>query len=414
MASKPGNTLLVIGKIWPEPASSAAGYRLLQIIQMFKGADYSVTFACAASKSDFSIDPETLGMKSVEIELNSSSFDDFIVELNPAVVLFDRFMTEEQFGWRVAENCPDAIRILDSEDLHFWREARRLALKKGGSVQEHLLNETALRELSSMYRCDLSLMISDAEMELLRSIIQFPETLLHYLPFLLNEDQFPDLEAVPTFEERAHFVTIGNFFHEPNRDSMLYLKQEIWPGIRKKLPKAELHIYGAYTDHKIQQLHNEREGFLIKGRAEDAKQTISNYRILLTPLRFGAGLKGKLLDAMLTGTPSITSEIGAEGMGDSENWPGSISLTPNEIIESAVNLYEQEDVWKSAQSKISDLVKSRFSRSDFESVFLEIIQKMRADLTAHRNRNVTGRILEHQSNRATKYMSKWIEEKNRK
>ncbi len=70
------------------------------------------------------------GVRKKSIELNSSSFDDFAVELNPDVVLFDRFMIEEQFGWRIIENCPKAIRILDTEDLHCLRTARQKAFKE--------------------------------------------------------------------------------------------------------------------------------------------------------------------------------------------------------------------------------------------------------------------------------------------
>jgi hypothetical protein len=78
----------------------------------------------------------------ISIELNSSSFDDFIGELKPDVVLFDRFMVEEQYGWRVAENCPNAIRILDTEDLHFLRNARHLVIKENEIPTSALLSNT--------------------------------------------------------------------------------------------------------------------------------------------------------------------------------------------------------------------------------------------------------------------------------
>ena len=116
--------LLIIGFVWPEPKSSAAGGRMMQLISIFKENGFEITFASAAQDSDFMIDLAEFGVIKRSIELNSSSFDDFIKELNPDVVLFDRFMIEEQFGWRVIENCPKAIRILDTEDLHFLRKAR--------------------------------------------------------------------------------------------------------------------------------------------------------------------------------------------------------------------------------------------------------------------------------------------------
>jgi len=120
--------LLIIGFVWPEPNSTAAGTRMLQLIELFQAEDYEITFVCAASKTNNTFNLEKLNIKTFEIKLNDSSFDTFLKSLNPSIVLFDRFLTEEQFGWRVSETCPNALRILDSEDLHFLRSARKEAL----------------------------------------------------------------------------------------------------------------------------------------------------------------------------------------------------------------------------------------------------------------------------------------------
>jgi len=93
--------LLIIGFVWPEPNSSAAGGRMMQLISLFKEEGYDITFASPAMESVYKVDLEALDVEKKSISLNSSSFDVFIKELNPSVVLFDRFMIEEQFGWRV-------------------------------------------------------------------------------------------------------------------------------------------------------------------------------------------------------------------------------------------------------------------------------------------------------------------------
>ena len=121
--------LLIIGFVWPEPNSSAAGGRMLQLISLFQDQGFQITFASPAQDSDFMVTLSDFGVDKKAIELNDSSFDLFLKELKPNVVLFDRFMIEEQFGWRVAENCPDAIRVLDTEDLHCLRLARQNAFK---------------------------------------------------------------------------------------------------------------------------------------------------------------------------------------------------------------------------------------------------------------------------------------------
>ncbi|MBC7607183.1 MAG: glycosyltransferase, partial [Burkholderiales bacterium] len=101
-------TVLIIGFVWPEPNSSGAGTRMMQLIALFQQQGWIVTFACAAGDSDFMFDLASIGVEKVNIALNDSAFDKFIASLNPTIVLFDRFMVEEQFGWRVAEQCPQA------------------------------------------------------------------------------------------------------------------------------------------------------------------------------------------------------------------------------------------------------------------------------------------------------------------
>ena len=114
--------ILIIGTVWPEPNSTAAGNRMLQIIEQFQIQKFEVIFACAAAIGEFSFDLKSINVEMVAIELNNSSFDDFILELKPEIVIFDRFMIEEQFGWRIAENLPNCLKILDTEDLHFVRK----------------------------------------------------------------------------------------------------------------------------------------------------------------------------------------------------------------------------------------------------------------------------------------------------
>src|SRR5699024_7195355 len=117
---------------------------------------------------------------------------------------FDRFITEEQFGWRVAEQCPQTLRILDTEDLHCLRRARKKAINEERSfAPEDLLNEeTAKREIASIFRCDLSLVISEYELKLLQDLFKIDKTLLHYLPFMLDPIGKDTVRSWPAFDER--------------------------------------------------------------------------------------------------------------------------------------------------------------------------------------------------------------------
>ncbi|MGO1584385.1 glycosyltransferase family 4 protein [Mesonia sp.] len=406
--------LLIIGYIWPEPASSAAGSRMMQLIDLFLEKDYKITYACPAKFSEYAVNLEEMGIEQVQIEANKSEFDSWLKKLNPEIVMFDRFMMEEQFGWRIAENCPDALRVLDTEDLHFFRKARYEAAKNNRVLTKaDLFSKEAKREIASILRCDLTLIISEAERDLLIDKFRIDRDLLLYIPFLVPQERTSQSKSLKSFEEREHFLFIGNFLHDPNWDAVLYLKQYIWPLIRKELPKAELHIYGAYATQKVEQLHNPKERFLIKGRAKEALSTIENYKVLLAPLRFGAGIKGKFIDAMLTGTPSITTTIGAEGICGIYPWNGEISNNDQEIAEAAFMLYNREKRWLKAQKNGFKIIQNRFQKESFSTNFFDTTNRLQHQLSKHRQRNFMGAMLMHHTLQSTKYMSLWIEEKNK-
>ena len=407
--------LLIIGSVWPEPKSSAAGSRMMQLIWYFKSRNYTITFGSSSVKNENAFDLDTVGVGQVTIALNHSSFDEFIIELNPKIVIFDRFMIEEQFGWRVAQNCPNALRILDTEDLHSLRRGRLQALKDGKPIDKtYLFNDIAKREIASIYRCDLSLIISEAEMEILKQHFKVDLSLLLYIPFMLEAITDDAIINLPKFEARQHFITIGNFLHDPNYDSVLYLKETIWPLIRKQLPSAELHNYGAYVSQKAFQLHNEKEGFLIKGFAENVNTVMQQAKVCLAPLRFGAGLKGKLIDAMSNGTPCIMSNIATEGMFGTLEPNGCISDNSEEFAKKAVELYTNESVWKDKQKIGFDLIQKRFSKVDFYHKLDTAIEETIQQVNNLRLNNFTAQMLWHHTLSSTKYMSKWIEQKNQK
>lgn len=407
--------ILIIGTVWPEPNSSAAGSRTLQLIELFQKQNWKITFASASSDSGYAFDVETLGIEKVKIELNNKSFDEFVSKLQPSIVIFDRFMIEEQFGWRVAESAPGALRILDTIDLHCLRQARQTALKeKREFTYEDLFSDTAKREMASILRCDSSLIISDVEMKLLNDYFKIDSDLLHYIPFLLDKIDEEEKNAWPTFEDRTHFITIGNFIHEPNWNAIQYLKEEIWPLIRKQLPTAELHVYGAYASQKVNELNNVKEGFLIKGRAEDAMQVVRKAKICLAPLRFGAGIKGKLVEAMQCGTPSVTTDIGAEGMHGDFEWNGIIANSPQEIADAAVKLYSDKTLWQKAQENGVTIINNFYSKEIHGAKLIEQILTLQKNLKVHRLKNFTGGMLMYHTLASTKYMSKWIEEKGKK
>ncbi|MEZ8631522.1 glycosyltransferase [Vibrio lentus] len=405
--------VLAVGYVWPEPNSSAAGSHMMSLLRLFKRQGWSVEFATPAQETEHMIDLSEEGITSQSIQLNCDSFDQYIEELQPDVVMFDRFMMEEQFGWRVEKVCPNAFKLLDTEDLQFLRNARHEAVKKETELTKaHLYSDLAKREIAAILRCDLSLIISSYEMELLQSEFNIDPKLLHHLPFMVDLNTLP--ESTKSFEERRHFMTIGNFRHAPNWDAVLQL-QKIWPKIRKQLPESELHIYGSYPPPKATALHNPKTGFHIKGWAKDAQEVMEQARVCVAPLRFGAGIKGKLLDAMKLQTPNVTSEIGSEGMlpqGELQ-WPGAVADDIDEFVEQAVALYKDEEKWLKAQSQCHSILEAHYEQNQLGDTLIERLTALESDLESHRLDNFFGSMLKHHSMASTKYMSQWIAEKNK-
>ncbi|MEI8703927.1 glycosyltransferase [Pseudoalteromonas sp. B62] len=401
--------VLVIGFVWPEPNSSAAGTHMMSLLNTFRAQNWDVEFATPAQRTEHMVNLDAFGITSQSIALNCDSFDEYVKAYNPDIVMFDRFMMEEQFGWRVDKHCPHAIKILDTEDLQCLRNARHEAFKGEREFTiSDLHSDIAKREIAAILRCDLNLIISSYEMRLLSSVFKIEPSLLHHLPFMVDLSSLP--ASTKTFEQRQHFMTIGNFRHAPNWDAVLHL-QKIWPLIRKQLPKAELHIYGSYPPPKATALNNPKTGFLIKGWADNAFDVMQSARVCLAPLRFGAGIKGKLLEAMIMQTPSVTTNIGAEGMHNDLPWPGKIANTADDFANAAVEMYTNQSDFEQAQQDGNTLLNTLYDKAQLSTVLIKKIDSISSDLKAHREKNFTGQMLKHHTMRSTQYMSQWIAEK---
>ncbi|EAQ66988.1 putative glycosyltransferase [Marinomonas sp. MED121] len=406
--------ILIIGYVWPEPNSSAAGSRMMQLINSLQAEHFTISFATPAQKTEHMVNLDALGIKTTQITLNHSSFDDYVIELNPDVVIFDRFMMEEQFAWRIEKHCPDALRVLNTEDLHSLRHARHKAVKSNKDFElKNMHTDLGLREIAAILRSDLTLMISAYEYTLLQDKFNIPQYQLMHLPFMLPSITQSDLNTLPSFEQRQHFISIGNFRHEPNWDAVLQLKTEIWPKIRQALPQAQMHIYGAYPPPKATQLHNEKQGFLIKGWARDANQVMQQSRICLAPIRFGAGIKGKLVEAMLNGTGSITTPVGAESMHGELAWNGEICDSNDDFVNAAISLYQDKSAWQLSQQKGLAILTTYYHKDEWHKKFIARLNDAKAAQSENRQQNFMGLMVRHHSLKSTQYMSQWIEAKNK-
>tara|TARA_B100000575_G_C23143304_1_gene666157 strand:- start:11506 stop:12786 length:1281 start_codon:yes stop_codon:yes gene_type:complete len=416
--------------IWPEPESSAAGVRLDYLIRLFHRKGFELHLSSTADPGPYSALYEDLdGIYRHTLDPNNSATGVKLTQINPDVIVFDRYPTEEQFSWLVVKACPNAIRILDTEDLHGLRRARQITLEelddKGHSthlyVEDHTIkskaiyNTIALREMVSMHRSDLSLVVSDEEYFYAQKYYAIPSNQLLYLP-IISSRPLVKLGAI-NHEARNHAIFIGNFKHAPNRDAVHFLRYLLWPEIydllrNQGIKGTECHIYGAYMDSSIEQLNNPSIGFYIKGRVDDVFSTMAEYEVLLAPLRFGAGVKGKILDAISMDLPVVTTPIGGEGLGvylDGLDFPGYLAKTLEEFKRSAVQCLSAPALTRWEFPSQNGEINERLD-IEYGTRYVNHVKNM-----MQRNDSIMNPIkvmLEQNSQLAHRYLSKYIQLKN--
>jgi glycosyltransferase involved in cell wall biosynthesis len=415
---------LLISTVWPEPFSSAAGLRDLNLIEGLGALGYRVVLASAADNPkglEYCRGLEREGRLScLPIRLNHESFDAELLRLGSqgvCGVIYDRLVMEEQYGPRVRSVCPGWIQILDTQDLHFLRLSREQAHRRGEDLLERSRqlpsswDETAVvRELSSLHRVDLTLLISPFEQELLTEHFGVDSSRLALSTFAYPKRPAPSGRQAgesADFSRRSGFCFVGNFRHAPNLDAFRWLRDELWGAVRRRLGGAVVRVWGAYPTQEVFEAHDPGRGFLVMGEALRLGDVFSDARVSLVPVRFGAGIKGKVSDSWDQGVPVVSTSLGLEGMC---TVGGAIQAAASaaEFVDCAVKLHEDPAAWSEARRAGEQALFQRYSSEVF-------LQELRAAIDQARMRNATRegdwvrRMLTHHSLETPRYFGKWLE-----
>ncbi|MDH0300759.1 MULTISPECIES: glycosyltransferase [unclassified Pseudomonas] len=388
--------LLVIAHTWPEPTAWSAGRYMTQLLESFRGHGWRITVASAAATG-----PHKSALGVDELAISPGALPEGISA--PDVVLFDHFLMEEQFAGPVAQRYPQALRMLAGNGLQSLREARQQLLRRrlvegldpndfgalfatpGPDLFRQMAPAaTTQREVAAIWRCDLTLLATQREIDLLVNGFGVADYLLHHCPPLAG----PLHQPLPSFGERQHFVSFGHFGQAAYHDALLWMKHNLWPMLRRRLPDARLQLYGTGPAAKTMALHAPDEGFHVLGQAEDPQAAMASARVCLAPLRFGAGVVGELMDALRCGTPSVTTPVGAEGLQTHRPWPGGIATSTEELAAQAVRLHSDEAAWQQAQEACAPLLAARR-----DPVLLRRVEHALQHLEEQRLYNFTGAML---------------------
>jgi SAM-dependent methyltransferase/glycosyltransferase involved in cell wall biosynthesis len=234
-------------------------------------------------------------------------------------------------------HAPQARVLYDTQDLHFVREGRFAALA-GDEKQRATAAATARRrqELALVDAADCTLVVSETEREVLAG--ERPNACLQVLP--LMHELYP---SPAPFEARRDLVFLGNYRHQPNVDAVESFVQEILPLVRASLPEVRLVVAGGSPAESLLALGG--PGVTVTGHVADLAGVMNACRVAVNPLRFGAGVKGKILTAMAYGLPGVGTPLAAEGMQlrDGENF--LIADDPEAFAAAVVRLYTDERLW---------------------------------------------------------------------
>lgn len=266
--------------------------------------------------------------------------------------------------------CVNAKTIFNTVDLHFLREEREAIINNSAKLKEQARQTKAL-EYSVMKRSDVTIVISDTEREILAK--EYPEILVTTVPYVRNV-----AEHCPLFSTRRDIVFIGGFRHAPNVDATLYFVQEIWPLVREAIPGVKFRIVGSNAPSEIRELEAHPQ-VTFEGYVPNLDTVFNNCRLSVAPLRFGAGIKGKIGTSLSYGVPCVASPLAVEGMQLTDLQEVLIASNPLDFAQSIIKAYNDETLWNSLSANGIAYMIERYSFEQGVERFRELIDSVNAD-----------------------------------
>lgn len=248
--------------------------------------------------------------------------------------------------------------IYCGHDLIYLREARRYMVERKKSFLRSSRKWETL-ELDIIRNVDVSYFFSSFELKELQK--RLPDCTVRVIPLFLFDETEHEQKKSPDFESRNGLLFVGGFNHDPNVDAMRWFVEKIFPLVKAKVPDIELTIVGSKPPQEIVQLSG--NGVIVAGRLsdEELRQQYRLRRLVIAPLRYGAGVKGKIVEAMYYGLPTVTTSIGAEGIGDAEQAlfiADEVQTFANQIIYA----YTNSIAWNTVSNKATHTLKQYFSK----------------------------------------------------
>jgi glycosyltransferase involved in cell wall biosynthesis len=252
----------------------------------------------------------------------------------------------------VKTHAPQALLWFDTVDLHYLRE-ERMAQLEGSEVLGEMAATTKRQEFQVMQNSDVTLVVSPVEKNLLAQ--ELPNVNVQ----ILSNIHEP-VEHTQALNQRQHLLFVGGFQHLPNVDAVQWFVQEVWPIVQAAAPEIRVRIVGSQMPAKLKNL--DVPGVEMLGFVQDLDHLLSTSRISIAPLRFGAGVKGKINQAMAHGLPVVATSMAVEGMNLMHEEHVLVADTPEDFARELLRLYSDEALWNALVINGKDNIRSTFSR----------------------------------------------------
>jgi O-antigen biosynthesis protein len=234
--------------------------------------------------------------------------------------------------------APQARLIFDTVDLHHIREDREAAQRGSRLLRSHA-RSTRRRECAAASRADATWVVSEDERRHLARLV--PDARI----CVVSNSVHP-IRPGRDFDSRRDLLFIGGHRHPPNTDAAWWLVEEVFPCIRAFLPDVRLHLVGDEVPPDLRRAAAQREGIEIHGHVLDVAPYLDDCRVAIVPLRYGAGVKGKISMSMAHGQPVVSTSCGVEGMHLREGDDVLVADTPRGLADSVARLYGNRALWE--------------------------------------------------------------------
>lgn len=350
---------LIIDENLPHTDEDSGSVRMFRIIESFTKLGYKVTFFPfnTTRKDKYAFPLQQMG---VEVVYGNVPIGEFIRENGHHydVVMLSRPRIASFFMDYCRVYCKLAQIIYDTVDLHYLRLSRQ-ATYETGSRKKHLMAESQKMEIIEkhlMDQADKTLVVSTIEKDIL--IKQGVSN----VEILSNIHEVDEASYAYGFDDRKDLLFVGGYQHPPNVDAIKWFASDIYPIVHKKNPDIKIHVVGSKMPETLRKYLSDRPGIVVHGFVEDLTPLLIKSRVFIAPLRYGAGVKGKIGQAIEYGIPIVTTSIGAEGMHLEDGASCREAESAEGFAKAILELHSNKATWNKLRKNAKNVLSNNFSK----------------------------------------------------